>query len=72
MEYWVGFRVHPVVGFGGLVATETISLVICRHITVFVVGLKQRPTPALTPQWVIFETALAVLDHYKPLLQAIC
>ena len=44
-------------------------LVIRRNIVVPVIRFEQRPTPAITPQGILSEAPLAVLDHDEPLLQ---
>ena len=67
----IGFRVNPVPGLGRLMASKAIGLVIRRSIVVPVIRFEQRPTPAITPQGILSEATLAVLDHDEPLLQTV-
>ena len=65
----ISFSIHPIFSFGRHVATQTINSVVRCDVLTSIVGLVQRPTPAVAPYRVIGKASVRVFDHHEPLFE---
>src|SRR5262249_16134640 len=65
-EDWETLDVSPVRRLGRDVTAETIFLVISRYLLVRRVGFEKKPSPSITPQWIIWEAVFLIFDLDKP------
>src|SRR6516164_7586121 len=66
LEHRVSPNVQPVVLLRWNVARPTVGLVVGRHVLLRVLRLEQGPPPPVSPQVVLGEPSLRVLDHHEP------
>src|SRR5262245_18796159 len=69
MERGIALDVNPIVRFCGHMTAEAVFLEVSRDLLIRRIGLKKSPTPAISPQWIIREPTLGVLDHDEPHLR---
>src|SRR5262245_53592213 len=66
LKHRVSPDVDPVVLLRRHVARPTVGLVVGRHVLLRVLRLEQGPPPPISPQVVLGEPSLRVLDHHEP------
>ena len=69
MERGIALDVDPIVPLCGHMTAEAVLLEVGRDLLIRRIGLEKSPTPAITPQWIIREPTLGVLDHDEPHLR---
>src|SRR5262249_25324884 len=66
LKHRVSANVQPVVLLRGNVARFAVGPVVGRHVLLRVLRLEQGPPPPISPQVVLGEPSLRVLDHHEP------